>query len=72
MPEEKDMGCDYNRNGEVDIWDLDAFMRHYNTKKGDNRFHYFYDFNGDGKIDIYDLVHIASKVTNLQIQPKII
>lgn len=70
MSGKENLNLDFNSNGEVDIWDLDAFMRHYDTKKGEGRYHYFYDFNGDGKIDIYDLVAITSKVTNFDILPK--
>ena len=47
---------DINEDKKVDILDLSSLINKYNTKNKDKS----YDLNGDGIIDIYDVVTVAS------------
>ncbi|MDS0525613.1 glucosaminidase domain-containing protein [Clostridium sp. SHJSY1] len=53
---------DINFDGKVDVVDLALIGESYNSKSGQDNWNIRYDFNGDGIIDIYDLVKIATKL----------
>ena len=52
---------DVDNNGEVDVFDLRTVSAYYNAKTGDPNWAEAgtYDLNGDGTIDIFDLIIVA-------------
>lgn len=55
--------CDINGDGVVDLLDLAATARNYNTNSSEAGWDPQYDFNKDGIVDLFDLV-ICSKKMN--------
>lgn len=54
--------CDFNKDGEINLTDLNDISYHYGTVLGDGNFDEKYDLNSDGIVNIYDLVIVASQI----------
>jgi hypothetical protein len=53
---------DTNSDSNVDIKDMAAVAKDYNTKSSDGSWRVAYDYNNDGIVDVYDLVMISKKM----------
>lgn len=53
---------DINEDNDIDIKDLAAVARDYNTKKSDDLWKPEFDYNNDGIIDIFDITVLFKKV----------
>ncbi|MBL4936324.1 S8 family serine peptidase [Clostridium sp. YIM B02515] len=55
---------DFNDDKKIDTLDLAALAKNYNMKKSDVDWNKIYDLNGDGTIDIFDLVLMSKDLGN--------
>jgi hypothetical protein len=54
--------CDINRDGEINLLDLAAMAKNYNTTSTETEWDSLFDFNKDGVIDLFDLVICSKKM----------
>ena len=54
---------DTNADSQVNIIDIANIAKEYNSKRTDINWEEKFDYNGDGIIDIYDLVKISKKIS---------
>jgi hypothetical protein len=53
---------DINKDGKINILDINELSKYYNIKKDNLGWIAEYDMNGDGVIDIFDLVIVSKKI----------
>jgi beta-N-acetylglucosaminidase len=53
---------DVNLDGDINVLDLAIMGESYNSKKGQPKWSTRYDINGDGIVDIYDIVKVSRKL----------
>ncbi|MDS0525614.1 glucosaminidase domain-containing protein [Clostridium sp. SHJSY1] len=53
---------DINFDGNIDIIDLSQVGQFYNSKRGEILWNSRFDINGDGIVDIYDVVKVSTKL----------